>query len=272
MNAGFYVATGGMVTQFNRLDVITNNLANLNTNAYNRDDVVVGDFKRLYQEKRDELPIDNQTKEGAKFYNRALNNVPQIVEQYTDHSAGSIVRTGNSLDLALNSGDLFFAVEKPNGEVGYTRDGSFSMGKDGKLVTKGGLPVLPSSYYASKQHINIPEGADVTVDKDGGLHYKMNGEDAKLDVDDKLMVVKFEDIKKLKKDGNNIFTTNQQGIPSEDSGMVSQGFIEKSNINAVREMTNLIEVNRLVGMYEKVMDTQMNDLNSEAIQKIAARA
>jgi len=67
MQSGFYSNTGGMVTQFNRLDVISNNLANLNTNGYKKDDVVIGDFMRLYQEKRDELPLDNNTKEGSKF-------------------------------------------------------------------------------------------------------------------------------------------------------------------------------------------------------------
>jgi len=272
MNNGFYVATGGMVTQFNRLDVISNNLANLNTNAYKRDDVVVGDFKRLYQEKRDELPLSNNTKDAAKFLNRAINNVPNVVEEYTDYTAGSVVRTGNTLDLSLKEGDLFFAVETPSGAVRYTRDGSFTVSKDGTLVTKDGMPVLPSNYYSSKQHITIPEGADVSIDKDGGIHYKVQGEDYKLEPDDNLLVTKFDDTKKLTKEGNNLYKSDQQGVISGDTGMVQQGFVEKSNINAVKEMTALIEVNRLVGMYQKVMDTQMNDLNGDAIQKLAARA
>lgn len=271
MNNGFYTATGGMVTQFNRLDVISNNLANLNTNAYKRDDIVIGDFKRLYEEKRDELPLQNNTKEGAKFFNRALNNVPHVVEGYTDYSTGSIKPTGNNFDLALKEGDLFFGVETSNG-IRYTRDGSFSIGKDGKLVTKEGLPVVPSNYYTAKQHITIPEGAEVSFDKDGGIHYKVNGEDFKLEPDEQLLVVKFEDIKRLKKDGSNLYKADDQGIISSDTGMVMQGYLERSNINPVKEMTSLIEVNRLVGMYQKVMDTQMNDLNSEAITKLAVRA
>ena len=64
----------------------------------------------------------------------------------------------------------------------------------------------------------------------------------------------------------------EQGLLSTDSSSVIQGFIEKSNINPVREMTALIETNRLVGMYQKVMDTQMNDLNNDAISKLGARA
>ena len=271
MISGFYSATGGMVSQFNRLDVISNNLANLNTNAYKRDDLVIGDFKRLYEEKRDELPLANNTKEGAKFLNRSINNVPQVVEEYTDHSVGSVKPTGNTLDVALKEGDLFFGVETSTG-IKYTRDGSFSISKDGKLVTKEGLPVLPANYYTAKQHITIPEGADVSFDKDGGMHYKVAGEDFKLEPDEQLLVVKFEDIKRLKKEGSNLYKSQEQGIISGDSGMVMQGFVESSNINPVKEMTSLIEVNRLVGMYQKVMDTQKNDLNSEAIQKLATKA
>jgi flagellar basal-body rod protein FlgG len=261
-----------MVTQFNRLDVISNNLANLNTNGFKRDDVVVGDFKRLYEEKRDELPIANNTKEGAKFYNRMLNNVPHIVEEYTDHSVGNVIPTGNTLDLALKQSDLFFAVEKPDGSVGYTRDGSFSINKDGKLVTKEGLPVLPSNYFQSKQQITIPDGADVSVDKNGGMHYKVNGEDYKLEPDDQLMVAKFDDLKKLKKDGSNLYTADQQGLISEDTGTVMQGYLEKSNVNPIKEMVALIEVHRNVEMYQKIMSAQMDDLNGDAIQKLAARA
>jgi len=270
MNNGFYSATGGMVTQFNRLNVVSNNLANLNTNSFKRDDVVVGDFKRLYEEKRDELPLKNHTKESAKFLNRALNNTPHIVEEYSDFSMGSLQKTDNPLDLAIKSGDQFFAVETPAG-IRYTRDGSFNLDKSGRLVTKEGLPVLPANYLQAKQYINVPEGAEMVADKDGGLHFKIPGQDMQLEPDETLMVVKFEDIKKLVKEGSNLYKSNDAPILSGDTASVMQGFVEKSNINAVKEMTALIEVNRLVGMYQKVMDTQMNDMNGEAINKLAAR-
>jgi flagellar basal-body rod protein FlgF len=270
MNNGFYSATGGMITQFNRLNVVSNNLANLNTNSFKRDDIVVGDFKRLFEEKRDELPLTNHTKESAKFLNRALNNVPHIVEEYTDHSMGSLQKTDNPLDLAIKNADQFFAVETPAG-VRYTRDGSFSLDKSGKLVTKEGLPVLPSNFLQAKQYINVPEGSEVIADKDGGLHFKLPGQDAQLEPDETLMVVKFADIKKLKKEGSNLYKSDEDGVLSADTASVMQGYVEKSNINAVKEMTALIEVNRLVGMYQKVMDTQMNDMNGEAINKLAAR-
>ena len=78
MQNGYYQATAGMVTQFNRLNVISNNLANVNTIGYKRNDVVIGDFARIFKETQDELPIKNHTKDGAKFLNRTLDRVPQV--------------------------------------------------------------------------------------------------------------------------------------------------------------------------------------------------
>lgn len=267
MQSSYYDAAGGMATQFNRLQVVTNNLANLNTNGFKRNDVVIGDFKRLFQEMRDELPIENHTKPAAKFLNRALNNVPHIVEEYTSFELGSTVKTGNPLDIALKKNDLFFAVETPSG-VRYTRDGSFVVDSQGRLATKDGYPVLPQNYFEAKNYITVPEGAELMVDPDGGLHFKVDGQAINQEPDAQLLIAQFEDIKTLKKEGQNLYSNEAQPLVSADNGAVMQGYIEKSNINPVLEMTALIETSRLVGMYQKVMDTQMNDLNSEAINKL----
>ena len=87
MQTGYYNAAAGMVTQFNRLDTISNNLANVNTIGYKEDNVVVGDFMRLYKEARDELPNQNQTTEGAEFINRTMTRAPQIVDSYINQAA-----------------------------------------------------------------------------------------------------------------------------------------------------------------------------------------
>lgn len=78
-----------MATQFNRLDLISNNLANLNTNGFKRDDAITGDFLRLYQQYREQLPLEDQTKASAKYLNRNLNRVPILSEIYTDRSLGA---------------------------------------------------------------------------------------------------------------------------------------------------------------------------------------
>lgn len=263
MQNGFYDATGGMVTQFNRLNVVTNNLANLNTNGFKRDDVVIGDFKRLFQEVRDELPLDNHTKPAAKFLNRGLNNVPHVVEEYTNYDLGSMAKTGNALDIALKRNDTFFAVETPSG-VRYTRDGSFTVDGQGRVTTKEGYPVLTDN----RNYVTVPENAEIIINSDGGFHFKIFGQDLNQEADAQLLIAQFDDIKTLKKEGQNLYSNEDQPIVAADSGAVMQGYIEKSNINAVLEMTALIETSRLVGMYQKVMDTHMNDVNNEAINKL----
>lgn len=267
MQNGYYDAAGGMVTQFNRLNVVTNNLANLNTNGFKRDDVVIGDFKRLFEEKRDELPLNNNTKPAAKLLNRALNNTPHVVEEYTNFDLGSVAKTGNPLDFTLKTNDTFFAVETPSG-VKYTRDGSFTVDTQGRLATKEGFPVLPSNYFEAKNYITVPEGAEIITDGDGGIHFKVAGQALNQEADAQLLITKFENLKTLKKEGQNLYSNAEQGLLSTDTNNVMQGYVEKSNINAVSEMTALIEVNRLVGMYQKVMDTQMNEVNGDAINKL----
>ena len=82
----------------------------------------------------------------------------------------------------------------------------------------------------------------------------------------------FDNPKYLKKIGNNLYDTQREPTRALGQRLVRQGFVEKSNVNPVSEMTALIETNRLVGMYQKVMDSHMNDLNRDAIEKLAARA
>ena len=261
MQTGYYVATGGMVTQFNRLNVISNNLANVNTNGYKADDIVIGDFERMFKESRDILPLDNNTKEAAKFINRDLNKVPQVVEEYTNFSLGNMQKTGNDLDFALTKKNAFFLVKTPQG-IKATRDGSFEVNEDGHLVTKEGYEVLPKTYFQDFHLLEVQANKMLKADKNGDLY--QDGLQT-----NSLFVASFDDLKKLKKAGDNLYDFGNMQPIENGKNAVAQGFVEKSNINAVREMTNLIDTNRLVEMYQKVMDTQMNEVNKDAIEKLA---
>lgn len=265
MQTGYYNAVGGMVTQFNRLDTISNNLANSNSAGFKRDDVVIGDFMRLYQEQRDELPLRNHTKDAAKFFNRSTDRVPQIVEGYTDRSIGPMHRSGNDLDFALQKENAFFAIDTPDG-VRYTRDGQFSLDSSGKLVTKEGFAVLPKEFFEDgASHITLPLDERTTFDRDG--NYYINDELA-----GNIGIFEFENIKYLKKEGGNLYKElreNEDRRALIGSNALVQGFIEKSNVNSILEMTALIETNRLVDMYSKVMKTHMDDLNVDAINKLS---
>lgn len=276
MQSGYYSATGGMVTQFNRLDVIANNLANLNTNAYKRDDVAIGDFMRILKGSRDELPLENQTKDAAKFWNRAMDKVPIITEDYTDLKIGSFAQTDNLLDFALKNENAFFVIQTPDG-IRYTRDGSFNLDEEGNLVTKDGFKVLNQNLFDNEsggialnptmQPIFSPSGR-ITMRTPEGEILEAGA----------MGIVSFANPKYLKKTGNGLYEyigsnlEKDRALYEVNHNVLAQGFIEKSNVNAVLEMTNLIETNRLVDMYQKVMKTHMDDLNSEAIQKLAVRA
>ncbi len=264
MQNGYYSVTGAMVTEFNKLDLISNNLANLNTTAFKRDNVVVGDFKRIFQEYQDEMPIKDNTKEASKFINASIARVPQIIEQYTKFEQGGIKNTGNPLDFALKREDAFFMVETPNG-IRLTQNGAFSMNENGLLTTKEGYPVLPSTYFQNKQYIAIPEDGELRVDKTGAVY---NGDDQL----GQLMIVSSDDVKSLLKEGDSLFKfkSPDELTELENGDIVAQGFLETSNINPVNEMVNLIESNRLVEMYQKVMKSHMNELNSDAISKLAS--
>jgi flagellar basal-body rod protein FlgG len=273
MQSGYYSAAAGMVTQFNRLDTIANNLANVNTIGFKEDNLVVGDFMRLYKEARDELPNENHSEDGAAFINRTMTKAPQIVDSYTNHSVGNVQKTDNAIDFALSNEGLFFLVKTPEG-VRLTRDGSFVKDDEGRLVTKDGYEVLPKDYFEAGGNITIGENETIlTVDKNGQM-YKDEPGTLKTVPSSHLFIAQPDNIALLKKEGNNLYRYDgaEQLSSLDSTGAVMQGFVEKSNINAVNMMTQMIETNRLVGMYQKAMDTQMNDMNRDAIEKIAKKA
>ncbi len=265
MQNGYYQVTGAMVTQFNRLDVTSNNLANINTSGFKRDSVIVGDFERLYQDKRDNLALNNHTKEAAKFFNRSINRVPHIVENSIDFSMGNIKQTGNKLDLALQGKDLFFALSTPNG-IRLTNQSSFILNDKGEIMTKEGYKLQPRGFLKTQQDsISLRDLENIRIDNSGNIA-GLNGER------DAISVVRVKNLKELKKEGDKLFKLDdiESKLTELDKGdLLKQGFVMMSNVNAVTEMTSLIETNRLVEIYQKVMTTHMDELNRDAITKLA---
>jgi len=265
MQSGYYQVTGAMVAQFNKLDVISNNLANVNTSGFRRDNVVIGDFERIYQEKRDELPLQNHTKEAAKFFNRTVNRTPRIVDQYTDFSSMRLRQTGNTLDFALNEPDLFFAVETPQG-VRLTQQSSFNINSEGDIVTKEGYRLLPDNFTKTEnRNINVPKGNNLYLSDDGTM--TMDGDKIA-----KIYIARVKNTNLLQKEGDTLYKMDniEDNIIQVNQGgnYVKQGFQQISNVNAVEEMVSLIETNRMVEMYQRVMTTHMDELNRDAITKL----
>ncbi|MBM0636977.1 flagellar hook-basal body protein [Campylobacter sp. VicNov18] len=268
MQNGYYQATGGMVTQFNKLEVITNNLANINTSGYKRDDVVIADFKRIFKETQDELPIQNHTRDASRFLNTTIDGIPQVSQEYTDFTLGSLKATNNPLDLAITREDAFYLIQTKNGEVRLSKDGIFQLDDEGYLVNKQGYKVLSSDYFNQPQNagIRVLSGATrIDVDKNGVI--RVNGTE-----NARLFVAQVDDIRALQKDGDNLYKIDDltRLRELENSNAIYQGFSQGSNVNPVTEMVGLIEANRMVEMYQKVMTAHMDDLNQEAINKLAS--
>ena len=265
MQNGYYQVTAAMVTQFEQLNITSNNLANVNTSGFKSDSVVIGDFERLYQTKRDELAHKNHTEKAAKFFNRSINRVPHIVEQVTDFSMGNIKRTGNQLDFALRDGNLFFAVDTPNG-VRLTQQSSFLVNSEGVLTTKDGLKILPANFQTTQnREIRIPKEKPITVDDSGNIT-------AGADKIGSLFIGRVENLKEVSKEGESLYTLKDMDknlVAMKKGNFVQQGYAVMSNVNTVREMTSLIETSRLVEMYQKVMTSHMDELNRDAITKLA---
>lgn len=156
-------------------------------------------------------------------------------------------------------------VQTPDG-VKFTKNGSFSLDASGNLVTKDGDRVLSSSYFTDKKGtIQIPNNARVTGDSNGNIYADGN-------LVARLFIAQPNDLRNMQKIGDNLYKIdNLKDIKDIDgSNGIAYGYVQMSNVNPVTEMVGLIETNRLVDMYQKVMTTQMNDLNQDAIQKLAS--
>ncbi|HHY78354.1 MAG TPA: flagellar hook-basal body protein, partial [Clostridiales bacterium] len=173
----------------------------------------------------------------------------------TDFTQGSLSPTENPLDVAI-SGSGFFTVETENGER-YTRDGSFSLNADGYIVTKDGHMVLGENGYIQ---IN---GNDIRIDEKGNIY--SGGE-----LIDRLKLVDFQDYSALMKEGSNLYTIISEEWMGQEKAFestIKQGFIEGSNVNAVKEMTDMItmlrsyEANqRLIRAHDELLEKAVNEV------------
>jgi flagellar basal-body rod protein FlgG len=241
-------AATGMLAQQLNVEVISNNIANVNTTGYKRQRVEFNDL--LYQDQR---RVGTQSAQEG-------NVVPSGIQvglgvkpgaTYRIHEQGSLEITDNPLDLAIN-GEGFFQITLPNGETAYTRTGSFQLSPDGHLVTSDGFTVEPG--------INIPEDAvGVTVNPDGEVLVDIDGQVAPQNVG-QLELARFSNPAGLEAMGDNLFSETQaSGAPlnaapnSPGFGSIQQGAVENSNVEIVKEITNMIDAQRAYEMNSRVI-------------------
>ncbi len=223
-----------MILQTRKNDVVANNLANLQTIGFKRDRV---------------------------FFQVLSNKMQEPLEMIVkpDFSQGPLQQTGNPLDLAF-SGRGFFTVETPSGEA-YTRNGHFRLDADGTLLTSDGLPVLGEGGPIVLQgKENTPLSIVVT-------------EEGEIFVDDEYMdrlrIVDFENYDQLQKAGANLFVLSGEATPiTPENSAIRQGFLEKSNVDPVREMVDLIEVQRRFENTQRMVRA-VDELMGAAVNKIS---
>ena len=223
-----YILASGMLLQERKLEVSSNNLANVNTPAFKKDFLTALSY---YIPEGEKLQTTNPYEPSNNYVYPIVERVEHILSQ------GSLVKTGNPLDLAIE-GEGFFAVRMPDGSIAYTRKGIFRLNDEGILTTEEGYPVLDESLNP------IRVEGEFKITKDGT--YYINGVPS-----GRLGIFNLQNARKI---GNDFFTGN--ALPSQNY-RIFQGFYEASNVNAIKEMIKLIDTVRANEMFSKLI--RMND-------------
>jgi flagellar basal-body rod protein FlgF len=258
MLRGIYIAASGMSGREQAIDVIANNLANVDTIGFKADKLSSQSFGRML------LSRVGDIREGpaGRFSSPPPIGTAQLSggatdARYVDYSAGSITFTGNPLDLALN-GPGFFTIQDPTGGFAYTRNGVFTIDTQNYLVNQEGLQVLD----AADMPIRVSGMGDIVIDANGSIS-----------IGDlpagRLGIAEFTDINALQKEGGNLFSAGIGAgrIPAVDTQVI-QGAVERSNVNSVAALTQLIArfrefeaAARSLDAIDRTLDKVVNDMS-----------
>ena len=234
-----------------QIDVVANNVANLNTNGYKSDGSI---FEEFIMPTARELQFQSSDGRLSFVNDRGI---------WHDLSPGNNQHTGNPLDVAID-GPGYLVVQTPNGER-YTRNGALQIDSSGQLVSANGMPVLGENGPIVFQ----PTDRNISISQDGRISVVEGANSRTESLRGKLRVVNFEQPQLLQKDGGNNFLAPAGVQPQPVTNVrVAQGMIEKSNVNAVLEMTRLFELTRTYSQISNLIQ-QEGDLRRSAIQQLA---
>ncbi len=244
-----WISKTGMEAQQMQLDVVAHNLANVSTTGYKRENAVFEDL--MYQNLRQ--VGSNSTDQSQLPTGLHLGLGVRVVATSRTFAQGTIQQTGNNLDVAIQ-GNGFFQITKPDGTINYSRDGSFQIDSTGRLVTASGLPVANG--------ITVPAGAkSIAISSDGTVTANVAGQTAPQPIGT-ISLANFINPAGLEPQGQNLFaetTASGQpstGVPGSNGlGVVSQGFLEASNVNVVQELITMIQTQRAYEMNSKAIQT-----------------
>lgn len=244
------IAATGMDAQQTNLEVIANNIANINTTGYKRARAEFADL--LYQTERAQ-GVPNRANQAIVPEGANIGLGVQTAAVRNIHTQGELAQTSNELDLAL-VGRGWFQIQSPDGTTLYSRSGAFNTNADGQLVTIDGYTVVPG--------ITVPQDAsEVVVSRTGQVQARIGNSSDFTDLG-QLTIANFANEAGLKPLGDNLFAkTAASGeaivAAPEDPGFayIKQGYLESSNVDSVREITDMISAQRAYEMNSKVIQT-----------------
>jgi flagellar basal-body rod protein FlgG len=249
MDASLWVAKTGLDAQQTRMNVISNNLANVNTTGFKRDRAVFEDL--LYQNIRQaggQTGADTQAATGFQ-----LGTGVRVLATEKIVAQGNMQTTENSLDIAI-AGDGYFQIAQPDGTIAYTRDGNFNLDNAGQIVTGSGQLLQPAiTVPANASSVTIGQDGTVSVELQAGGGAQVLGQ---------LQLARFINSAGLQAMGQNLLKETpasgapQVGNPGADGiGVLMQGALEASNVNVVEEMVSMIETQRAYEINSKAIST-----------------
>lgn len=254
MLRGLYTAHTGLRNEQNRMDILTNNLANASTVGFKKEGSTSQPFREVLAVKIKDSSVGLGTIQPIGHSRLGV----KIGENYTDYSQGSFRVTDNTYDLAL-SGSGFFALEYTNSEgetaTRYTRAGNFTLTQDGYLVNNDGMYVLDDQ----NRRIQLDTLTDARID-DAGRIYQNEREVAQIQVAD------FEDYDYLLRSGDTFFQPVEGATLMEGTAEVKSGVLEMSNMSVVSEMVNMIAVTRAYESNQKIVQTYDESLDIAVTQ------
>lgn len=244
------IAATGMNAQRSSIEIIANNVANLNTTAYKRQRAAFTDL--LYEDKR---TVGSLTSEAGSIHPTGVQMGlgVRLAGAGRVHTQGSMELTDNPLDLAIQ-GNGYFSITLPNGDTAYTRDGTFSLSPEGTIVTADGFELQPG--------IAVPENTrEIVISATGNVQAYVNDDQAATELG-QIALTTFVNEAGLSAIGDNLFLESPaSGAPNEalpggpGFGTLRQRYLETGNVNAVTEITDMIEAQRAYEMNSKVVET-----------------
>ncbi len=255
MLKGLYTAYTGMINEQHRMDTLTNNLANVTTAGFKKEGATSQAFEDILTVKiKDESMGSTRITQPLGYDNPGV----KIGENYTDYTQGSFRITDNTYDLAL-AGEGFFAIEYVNkaGERStlYTRDGQFTLTREGYLVTEDGDYVLDTQ----NRRIRLNTLLDSKITNNGTIY--QNGTAVA-----RIQVTDFDNYDYLEKYGENCYRLTEGGRTTNANAEIKSGYLEMANVNVVSEMVNMIAVTRQYESNQKIIQTYDESLETAVTQ------